>query len=136
MKDKEKTKRTSISENRKFGYIVAGASLLLAGYRIFLRNQPWWWILFGIGLLMLVMALVNPGRLSTLRTLWEKLGHIMGIMNTYTLLTLFYFFILTPLGLMLRMFGKDILKLKWQPKQNSYWEADSITDESRMENQF
>jgi len=125
-----------ISKNRKFGYIVAGASLVLAGYRIFVRNQPWWWLLFGLGLAMLVMALVAPGRLGALRTLWEKLGHVMGIVNTYALLTIFYFFILTPLGLLLRLFGKDILKLKWQPKQSSYWEADPTTDKSRMEDQF
>jgi len=136
MKDKENSERKLISQNRKFGYMVAGASLLLAGYRIFGRHQPWWWLLFGLGLLLMVMTIAAPGRLTALRSGWERLGHIMGIANTYVLLTLFYFFLLTPLALLMRLFGKDILKLKWQPKQSTYWEAAPPARESRMENQF
>jgi hypothetical protein len=136
MKDKENNEKSLINQNKKFGYIVSRVSLLLAGYRVFGRNQPWWCILLGIGLLLLVITLVAPGRLSALRSLWEKLGHVMGIVNTYVLLTLFYFFILTPLGLVMRLFGQDILKLKWQPKQSTYWEANQPAAESRMEDQF
>jgi hypothetical protein len=80
--------------------------------------------------------LLKPYWLTPLRIGWDKLGHVLGIINTYILLSLFYCVILTPLGLMMRLLGKDILKLKKSNSQISYWELSPTTEESKMENQF
>jgi multisubunit Na+/H+ antiporter MnhG subunit len=124
----------NIKQNRKFGYTVAIALLVLAAFRIFIRHQNMWWILAAIAVILLLLALVKPLWLNPLRLVWDKIGHMLGIINTHILLTLFYFVILTPLSLIMRSFGKDILKLK-RNKNNTYWES-TPPKTSGMENQF
>jgi len=124
----------NIQQNRKFGYTVAIALLVLAAFRIFIRHQNTWWILAAIGVILLLLALIKPLWLNPLRLVWDKIGHVLGIINTYVLLTLFYFVILTPLSLVMRLFGKDILKLK-RNKNKTYWE-NTPAKTSGMENQF
>ncbi len=124
----------NIKQNRKFGYTVATALLVLAAFRIFIRHQNMWWILAAIAVILLLLALVKPLWLNPLRLVWDKIGHVLGIINTYILLTLFYFVILTPLSLIMRLFGKDILKLK-RNKNNTYWES-TLPKAGGMENQF
>jgi hypothetical protein len=123
-------------QNRKFGYTVAIALLVLASFRIFIRHQQGWWAAFAIAIILLLLALVKPSVLDLLRLIWDKIGHVLGTINTYVLLTLFYFVILSPLGLMMRLFGKDILKLKWLKNKNTYWEDASTKAANNMENQF
>ena len=124
----------NIKQNRKFGYTVAIALLVLAAFRIFIRHQSIWWILAAIAVILLLLALVKPLLLNPLRLVWDKIGHVLGIINTNVLLTLFYFVILTPLSLIMRLFGKDILKLK-RNKNDTYWES-TPPKAGGMENQF
>jgi ABC-type glycerol-3-phosphate transport system permease component len=125
-----------IGQNRKFGYTVAIALLVIAAYHIFIKHQQGWWVLFAVAIVLLLFALVLPVLLSPLRLVWDKIGHVLGIINTYILLTLFYFLILTPLGLMMRIMQKDILKLKLRGDQTTYWEDTPLNVNSNMKDQF
>jgi len=124
-----------IKLNRKFGYVVAGALLFITTFQYIFKHKQHVAVL-SIALVLLIITLLEPILLTPLRIVWDKIGHVLGIINTYVLLILFYIFILTPLGLLMRLFGKDILKLKMSPTQNSYWETVPITEESKMGNQF
>jgi len=128
------TANENIKQNSKFGYIVGVALLVLAAFRIFIRHQNLWWILASVGAILLLLALIKPLWLNPLRLVWDRIGHVLGIINTYVLLTLFYFVILTPLSLIMHLFGKDILKLK-RNKNNTYWE-NTPAKTGGMENQF
>lgn len=123
----------TIQQNRKFGYTVGIAFWVLAALRVWIKHK-YGWILPGIGSVLIMMALIVPLWLSPLKLVWDKIGHVLGIINTYILLTLFYFVILTPLSLVMRLFGKDILKLK-RNKQETYWEP-AAPKTGSMENQF
>jgi ABC-type glycerol-3-phosphate transport system permease component len=125
-----------IGQNRKFGYTVAIALIVIAAYRIFIKHQQGGWVLFAVAIVLLLFALVLPVLLSPLRLVWDKIGHVLGIINTYILLTLFYFLILTPLGLMMRIMQKDILKLKLRGDQTTYWEDTPLNVNSNMKDQF
>ena len=124
-----------IKLNRKFGYVVAGALLFITAFQYVFKDKQDV-IIFCIALILLLLALIKPVWLTPLRIVWDKIGHILGIINTYVLLTLFYVLILTPLSLVMRLFGKDILKLKHPTVQSTYWETPPATNESKMENQF
>jgi hypothetical protein len=125
-----------IRQNRKFGYTVAIALLVLAGFRIFIRHKQGWWVAFGIAIVLLLFALIKPALLNPLRLIWDKIGHVLGTINTYVLLTVFYFFILSPLGMIMRLFGKDILKIKWLKNKDTYWDTTEQRADSSMTNQF
>ena len=123
-------------QNRKFGYTVAIALLVLSLFDIFIKHRHNWWIGFAIAILLLLFALIKPVALNPLRLVWDKIGHLLGTINTYVLLTVFYFLILSPLGMIMRLFGKDILKVKWVKNKKSYWESAVDKVESSMTNQF
>jgi hypothetical protein len=123
-----------IKLNRKFGYVVAGALLFITLFQYVFKHKHDI-IIFAIAIVLLIFTLLKPAWLTPLRIVWDKIGHVLGIVNMYVLLTLFYIFILTPLGLVMRIFGKDILKLKRSSAQATYWETPTM-DESKMENQF
>ena len=129
------TNNETIKQNRMFGYTVAIALLVLASFHIFIKHQKNYWWVFAVAMVLSLLAFVKPLWLTPLRLAWDKIGYVLGIINTFVLLTLFYFVILTPLGLVMRLFGKDMLKLK-RNKHDTYWENTLPKTSSGMENQF
>ncbi len=126
---------TKIRLNKRFGYTVAIALLLISCYHFLFRHKQDN-IVALTGIILLIITYLNPLWLNPFRKVWDKVGHVMGIVNTYVLLTLFYCLILTPLSLIMRLFGKDILKLKTSGNLVTYWEFPVKSEESKMENQF
>ena len=59
--------------------------------------------------------------LSPLNEIWIKFGEILGRIIAPLIMALVYFLILTPISLLVRAFGKDLLGLKYSKQQNSYW---------------
>ena len=122
-------------KDRSFGIIVG---CILSGYSVYcyfhLNTFIIW--LMALGTLIVLIALIIPGILYPFRVGMETIGHWMGIINTYILLTLIYFFLFTPLNLIFRITGKDTLKLKWNKRVESYWTEMTPQNESSMKNQF
>ncbi|WP_461453554.1 SxtJ family membrane protein [Mucilaginibacter sp.] len=123
-------------QNRKFGYTIAAALAVLSLFNIIIKHRTHWWGAFIISTILVQFATVKPLWLNPMRLIWDKIGHILGTINTYILLTVFYFLILSPLGMLMRLFGKDILKVKWVKNKNSYWESTADKADSSMSNQF
>jgi len=84
----------------------------------------------------MLIAIFSPRMIHPFRVGMETIGRWMGIINTYILLTLIYFFLFVPLNLIFRMTGKDTLKLKWNKRVESYWTEITPQNESSMKNQF
>ena len=74
-----------------------------------------------ISVVFLVLGLLNSKLLSPLNEIWIKFGEILGRVIAPLIMALVYFFILTPISLLVRAFGKDLLGLKYSKQQNSYW---------------
>ena len=74
-----------------------------------------------ISLIFLVLGLTNSKLLSPLNNTWVKFGEILGIIVAPLVMALVYFIILTPISLIVRIFGKDLLGLKFLKKQDTYW---------------
>ena len=74
-----------------------------------------------ISLFFLTLGLINSKILSPLNMAWIKFGEILGIIIAPIIMALVYFIILTPISLIVRMLGKDLLGLKFFKKQDTYW---------------
>ena len=74
-----------------------------------------------ISITFLILGLINSKLLSPLNKIWIKLGEILGIIISPIVMFLVYFIILTPVSLIVRLFGKDLLGLKFFKKNDSYW---------------
>jgi hypothetical protein len=121
--------------NQKFGLIIGGACLLLTAWRYFTHHQLIIW-LPGTGVLLILCAVIIPQILSPLRLLWDRIGHVLGIINTTIILFLLYFLIITPIGLIMRLLGKNNLDLKLNSRMPTYWKPIKKAEQSSMKQQF
>ena len=73
-----------------------------------------------ISFIFLVLGLLNSKLLSPLNLVWVKFGEILGRIIAPIVMAMIYFVIITPIGLFMRLIGKDLLNTKFS-KNNSYW---------------
>ena len=111
---------TTTRDLRKFGLLVGGVFLLLGGWALF-RHKPAWPYLVTPGVLLVVPALALPRALKPVYLAWMALAFTLGVIVSTVILTVFYFIVITPLGVAGRLFGKDFLSEKLDPRARSYW---------------
>ena len=108
------------SSNRTFGLVLAVFFALISVLPL-LRGHParlWALPLSGI---FLLAALVAPAVLAPLNRVWTALGSLLHKITNPIILGVFFYLVFTPFGALLRLFGKDFLRLKWVPDAESYW---------------
>jgi len=107
-------------EYRKFGFSF-GLGLNILGCILFYRHKEHFIWFTCIGSAALMLAILCPMILAPLKKLLDKVIFIIGwLTSTITLLTAFYL-IFTPIGILARLFGKDLLGQKIDKKASSYW---------------
>jgi len=110
----------SQSSNRSFGLLFFIVFLIIGLWP--LKNGDNLNLYFSItSLIFLILGLLNSKLLSPLNKIWIKFGEILGVIIAPIIMALVYFVILTPVSLVVRVFGKDILGLKFINKQQTYW---------------
>lgn len=118
--DLHRTQVIEGSSDRAFGLVFGGLFLLIACWPLFYRELPRWWA-FGVAAVFTLTALVKPGLLAGLNRLWLKLGILLGKVVSPIALGILFYGVLTPVGAVMRLAGKDPLRLKRDPGAKSYW---------------
>lgn len=108
------------SSDRGFGIVFACVFALLALYNLWHDGTAWRW-LAAIALLFLALAFIRPRLLSPLNRAWTRLGMILYHVTNPIILGMIFFLFVTPLGLVMRLAGKDFLRRQIDPKAKSYW---------------
>ena len=127
MKDKK------IIKNRGFGILFFIVFLILAFWPVKNNGEVNIYLLF-IATVFLILGIFNSKILSPLNRAWIKFGTFLGIFISPIVMAIVYFFVLTPISLMLRLFRKDILGLKFN-HQVTYW-VKRRSNIGTMKNQF
>lgn len=109
-------KKTS---EKNFGILFFVVFLLISLWPLLNGNSLRIWSIF-ISITFLITAFLKPDYLKPLNIIWIKIGEVLGKIVAPIVMAFIFFFILTPLSLLIRMFGKDLLKLKYS-KDISYW---------------
>ena len=122
-----------ISSNRSFGIVFFIFFLILALYPLFNNEDLKLWSLI-ISIIFLILGLLNSKVLTPLNRIWFKFGIILGKIVSPFVMGIIYFLIVTPIGLIMKLFRKDLLNLKYENK-NSYW-IEKTGPKSKMKNQF
>jgi large-conductance mechanosensitive channel len=78
---------------------------------------------------------LNSKILSPFNKIWFKFGLLLGKIVSPVVMGFIFFIIVTPIGLLMRILGKDLLNLKFSDKEYSYWQKKSEI-KSKMKNQF
>ena len=123
-----------LGSNRSFGIVFFIVFVLIAIYPIINQGELRIWSLI-ISLFFLVLGLFNSKILTPLNKLWFKFGLFLGKIISPIIMGIIFFVVVTPIGLIMRLLGKDILNLKLNKKENSYW-IKKDGPKSKMKNQF
>jgi|TARA_B100000242_G_C42604192_1_gene285232 hypothetical protein len=108
------------TQNRSFGILFFIVFLALGLWPLTKGNEINVYLI-SISLVFLVLGLFNSKILSPLSKAWIKLGEILGKIIAPIVMAIVYFIILTPVSLLVRVFGKDLIGLKFKKNQNTYW---------------
>ncbi len=122
-----------ISSNRSFGIVFFIVFLLIALYPLTHSEEIRVWSII-ISLIFLVLGLLNSKILTPLNKLWFKIGILLGKIVSPLIMGIIFFLVVTPIGLIIRFFGKDVLNLKYN-NNKSYW-IEKNGPKSKMKNQF
>ena len=106
--------------NKSFGILFFIIFLLVAFWPLIHSEFIRLWAL-GIASIFLVLGITNSKILTPVKKSWIKFGEILGLIIAPMVMALVYFIFLTPISLILRLFGKDLLGIKVNKKIDSYW---------------
>jgi len=121
---------------RSFGLIVGGVFSLLGVWPALvhgLPNRAW---ALGLGVLLIAPALIYPAVLKGPYRAWMAAGRLLGWINSRVILSIFFYVILTPVGVVLRLLGKDPMRRRYDPAAGSYRQAREPRPGSHMRRQF
>ena len=110
----------SQSSNKSFGLLFF-VVLLIIGLWPLKNGESLNFYFIIASVVFLILGLVNSKLLSPLNKSWIKLGEILGIIIAPIVMALVYFVILTPISIIVRVFGKDLLGLKFLKEKETYW---------------
>tara|TARA_B100001057_G_scaffold474539_1_gene540239 strand:- start:377 stop:757 length:381 start_codon:yes stop_codon:yes gene_type:complete len=124
------TKRGS---NKNFGIVFFIVFILVALWPLF-YNETYrlWAVIFA--LIFLILGIIDSKLLTPLNIFWFKFGLILGKIVSPLVMGIIFFFVVTPVSLLMKIFNKDLLNLRYSNK-NSYWIIKN-EPKSKMKNQF
>lgn len=122
---------------RSFGLIMASILALVFGLAVPLIAQKgipaWPWI---ISMTFLLPSIFRPQILKHVYLFWMKLGLILGWVNTRIILSIIFYVLITPIGLLMRICGYNALHPKFDKSATSYFHLTNPRDPNHMERPF
>ena len=126
-------KEIKLPSNRSFGIVFFTVFLIVCLYPLVNSESIRVWSLI-ISIIFLVLGLLNSKILAPLNKLWFKFGILLGKIVSPLIMGIIFFLVVTPIGFIMRLLGKDLLNLKYN-KKKSYW-IEKSGPKSKMKNQF
>ena len=122
-----------IGSNRSFGIVFFFVFLLIAVYPLIKNQDIRLWSLT-VSVVFLTLGIFNSKILNPLNKLWFKIGIFLGKIVSPLIMGIIFFLVVTPIGLLMRLLGKDLINLKYN-NNKSYW-IEKNGPKSKMKNQF
>ncbi len=113
-------RRIEAGSDKSFGVVFTVVFAIIGVFPLWGGGSPAYWA-FGISAVFLALALARPGTLKPLNRLWHLAGLGLGKVVNPLVLGFLFFVTITPMALIMRMMGKDPLRLKFDPGAESYW---------------
>ncbi|MBA3578267.1 MAG: hypothetical protein H0W39_11780 [Sphingomonas sp.] len=113
--------KIELPSNRRFGLFMASVLAVLAVYLSTTGNSTETTMVAVLAALLSSIALVKPDLLSPLNRAWMALGLALGMIVSPIVLAILFFIVLTPMALLLRILGRDELRLRRSTPRESYW---------------
>lgn len=129
-----KQKEIKISSNKSFGLVFFVIFIIIALWPLLNDGNIRVWSII-VSIIFLILGLLNSKILTPFNKLWMRLGALLGIIVSPIVMGVVYFGIITPIGLIMKLFGKDVLNLKLDKNKKTYWTLKKKIP-SKMKDQF
>ena len=129
----KQNKESKLPSNKSFGIVFFILFLIVSLYPLINGDSIRIWSLI-ISIFFLALGLMNSKILTPFNKLWFEFGILLGKIVSPLVMGIIFFLVVTPIGLTMRLFGKDVLNLKYN-KNKSYW-IEKKGPKSKMKNQF
>ena len=115
-----KIKESNMGSDRSFGIIFSIVFLIISLWPLIAGESIRIWPLF-FTIILLIISYARPVLLHTPNKLWFKFGLILGNIIAPIIMGIVFFIVITPIGLIMRLIGKDLLNKKINKSLTSYW---------------
>ena len=126
-------KSIKLPSNRNFGIVFFLVFLIIGFWPLINTEEVRIWAII-ISLIFLLLGLINSKLLNPLNQVWFKFGVLLSKIISPIVMGAIFFLVVTPIGLLMKIFKKDLLNLKLN-KDKSYW-IKKTDSNSNMKNQF
>lgn len=109
-----------LPSNRKFGFFFTFVFALAAAYSYYSANESWVYVFIAAALVFLLVTLTKSDKLQPLNKLWMRFGILLGMIVSPIVLGIIFFGLFTPIAMLMRVSGRDELRLKFTQK-SSHW---------------
>lgn len=123
----------SSAEGRKFGLTVGAAFAVLAGITWWRQHELMMQIFGGLAGALILAGLLIPRKLGVVERAWMALAHLISRVTTPIFLAIVFFLVIAPIGLLMRLLGRN--PLRHEQQQGSFW-ASRSDGRGTMSNQF
>jgi len=108
------------SSDRSFGIVFTVVFLIIGLLPLFFGGPLRLWSV-AVAAIFGLVALLRPALLAPLNRLWTKFGLLLHKIVSPLVLGIMFFIVITPMGLVMRAWGKDPLRLRFDRQARSYW---------------
>lgn len=112
--------RETTADLRKFGITIGSVLIIIAAALYFYEKSSFMYF-GGVGFLLIVTGLAAPGILKPLNKIWMTFALLLGWLTSRIILILLYYLVITPIGIIAKLFGKKFLDLNISKDSSTYW---------------
>lgn len=128
--------QVSNKELRQFGFLVGGVFVVIGLWPLLFRGEsPRLWAIV-LGGLLIGLGMMIPQSLKQVQRAWMQVGHVLGAINTKIILGVVYYGLITPMGLVMRLMGKDSMHRALAKEATTYRVVRAPRPRQHMKNQF
>ena len=108
------------SSEKSFGILFGVVFIIISVWPLFYSNSLRVWSLI-LAIIFFLITFLKPSLLKPFNNAWIKLGELLGRIIAPIMMAIVYFLILTPISLLVRLLGKDLIGMKFNNDIKSYW---------------
>jgi len=112
--------KIKMGSNKSFGIVFSVVFLIIGLWPLKSGNTIIIWAIL-ISIVFFILGLMNSKLLSPLNKIWFKFGLTLGSLIAPIVVGIVYFLVVTPIGIVMRILGKDLLNQKFNKKIKTYW---------------
>ena len=132
LKEEFKNIKETKKDLRKFGLTVGTVLILISVVLFYFEKSSAVYFIIP-GAMLIIAAFVHTEILKPLNRVWMGLAIVLGFIMSRIILTILFYLVLTPIGLLAKLFGKKFMNLKCDKSTETYWEKRQIKEKNNLD---